>query len=77
MNPDDIVEDADVMYCSSCMYPVTLHSVPTVGLRLACGCEDTQVDVEACLADSALTEPLSGKWSGVDQPDLSTRRKLR
>lgn len=56
----------EVAHCSECTAPVVLAFRSGQGYLLICGCEMSTVDVNACVNESALFDPLGGKWSSLD-----------
>lgn len=59
----------DPVYCSGCSAPIVLYRIPSEGYRLVCGCPSTAVSIDIAVSNSSLFEPISGKWSGLDDVD--------
>lgn len=55
--------------CSVCESPVVLVQDARKGYILRCACENT-VSVEAVTDEYSVFEPISGKWSTVDDSDF-------
>lgn len=73
MSDDDDLEpglDGDPIYCSKCTSPIVLYQVPVRGVRLICCCPQTSLSIDRVASESSLFEPISGKWSSVDTPDV-------
>jgi len=56
--------------CSTCTAPVVCYLDKSAGYRLVCGCPNTAVELSTDTMDSSLFEPVSGRWSQIDDPDF-------
>lgn len=61
--------DGDPVYCNDCDAPVVLYTVPKQGYKLVCACPQTSVALGTETMRSTLFEPLSGRWSQLDDVD--------
>ena len=64
--------DGEPVYCRECEAPIVLYTVSNVGYRLVCGCDGASVVVDSVVSESNLFDPISGKWSGVDDVTVMT-----
>lgn len=60
----------DPVYCGDCDAPVVLYNIPGRGYALVCGCPTASVSLSEDTQSSTLFEPLSGRWSPLDEFDL-------
>jgi len=58
------------VYCSDCGAPVVLYNVPGRGYMLVCGCPSTSVELGEDALSSTLFEPITGRWSPLDDFEL-------
>lgn len=74
MSDDDDEVSAGVsgepVYCGQCNAPVVLYNVPGRGYTLVCGCPKATVSLGVDATASTLFEPLSGRWSQLDEFDF-------
>jgi len=64
--------DGEPVYCSDCEAPIVLYTVSQVGYRLVCGCDGVSVNIDAVASESNLFDPITGKWSGLDDIRVKT-----
>lgn len=60
----------EFVHCQDCTAPVVLVVDPTSGYKLICGCHARGVELSTETQSSSLFEPISGKWSTVDDVDV-------
>ncbi len=64
--------NGEPVYCSDCESPIVLYTVPNIGYRLVCGCEDVSVAIDSVASESNLFDPITGKWSELDDIRVKT-----
>lgn len=73
MSGDDEISagvDGEPVYCGTCDAPVVLYNVRGRGYALVCACPKTTVSLGDEAQTSTLFEPLSGRWSQLDEFDF-------
>ena len=63
--------DGEVAYCQECTSPIVLYQT-NGGYKLVCSCPDTAVDAHSVTSYSNLFDPMSGKWSQIDDVNAKT-----
>jgi hypothetical protein len=61
--------DGRTIVCNDCESVPQLYETPyseTVQYVVACDCTARAIDVSACVSDSSLVEPITGKWTNFD-----------
>jgi hypothetical protein len=61
-----VTNDAVPVVCQDCETTVELEERLSDGLKLACDCPGTGIDVTECASGHNLLEPITGRWSTVD-----------
>lgn len=60
----------EFVHCQDCRAPIVLAIDPTSGYKLVCACQSRGVRLSADTQSSSLFEPITGKWSTVDDVDV-------
>lgn len=58
--------DGSFSYCQDCRAPIVLFNKTGVGYQLRCACSGRAVALSTETQSSTLFEPITGKWSNVD-----------
>lgn len=69
--PDQPDESSDgrTVVCGACDAKLRVSLIPARGYRIVCNCPKLAVSIDDSVSKSSLFDPLTGKWSSVNDSE--------